>query len=162
MAYSGDEIVNNMALCCEYPVNCVPKRVGIQSQQLLLAYFSGSGKIRQIMSRQIYSRKFKPVTFGQWLRTLREDMDLPLRAAAAAAEMDQASLSKAELGQRLLTKEQVEKLAKLYRVNKTDAEARLMVEKFRQEEEKNPAAARHALMLLAEEAGLYHAAAAKS
>ncbi len=107
------------------------------------------------MSRHIYSKKIKSVTFGQWLRTLREDMDLPLRAAAAAADMDQASLSKAELGQRLLTKEQVEKLAKLYKVNKTNAEARLMVEKFRQAEEKNPAAARHALMLLAEEAGIY-------
>ncbi len=114
------------------------------------------------MSRQYYSKKIKSVTFGQWLRDLREAMDLPLRAAAAAADMDQASLSKAELGQRLLTKEQVSKLAKLYKVNKTDAEARLMVEKFRQAEEKNPAAARHALLLLAEEAGLYYAAGAKS
>ena len=110
------------------------------------------------MSGQDYSKKNKSVTLGQWLRGLREAMELPLRVAAAAAEMDQASLSKAELGQRLLTKEQVGKLAKLYKVNKTDAEARLMVEKFRHAEEKNPAAARHALMLLAEEAGLYHAA----
>ena len=155
MAYSGDKIVNNRAFCCEYPVNCAPKTLRIQGQQLSLAYFNGSGKIRQIMSRHIYSKKIKSVTFGQWLRTLREDMDLPLRAAAAAADMDQASLSKAELGQRLLTKEQVGKLAKLYKVNKTNAEARLMVEKFRQAEEKNPAAARHALMLLAEEAGIY-------
>jgi len=106
------------------------------------------------MSRQYYSKKTESVTLGQWLRGLREAMDLPLRVAAAA-EMDQASLSKAELGQRLLTKEQVGKACKLYKVNKTDAEARLMVEKFRHAEEKNPAAARHALMLLAEAAGIY-------
>src|SRR6266853_4619428 len=50
------------------------------------------------MSRQSYSKKIKSVTFGQWLRTLREDMDLPLRAAAAAAEMDQASSEQGRIG----------------------------------------------------------------
>src|SRR6266568_3475256 len=114
------------------------------------------------MSSTTYSKHSQVPRFGRWLRELREGKGLPLRTVAAAADMDQASLSKAELGQRLLTKEQVSKLAKLYKVNKTDAEARLMVEKFRQAEEKNPAAARHALLLLAEEAGLYYAAGAKS
>lgn len=93
--------------------------------------------------------------FGEWLRQLRASQDLPLRTVAAAAEMDMTHLSKAELGQRLLTGEQTAKLAKFFKVSETEAEARRMVEKFRQEGEGNPKAARQAVQMLAEEAGLY-------
>ena len=69
--------------------------------------------------------------------------------------LDVAVLSKIELGQRVATEEQTRNLAKFFGVNETEAQARRMVEKFRQEGEENPEAARRAVSILAEEAGLY-------
>jgi transcriptional regulator with XRE-family HTH domain len=97
-----------------------------------------------------------PPHFGEWLRQLREEKELPLRAVAAAAEMDQAHLSKIELGQRLPTPEQTAALAKFFRQNPTTMEARRIAEKFRLEHADNPAAA-EALDILSEDPAPYHA-----
>ena len=78
--------------------------------------------------------------FGEWLRGLREAKELPLRVVAAAAEMDQAHLSKVELGQRLLTTEQAAAIAKFFKIDAKETEARRIVEKFRLEHADNPAA----------------------
>lgn len=78
--------------------------------------------------------------FGEWLRGLREGKELPLRVVAAAAEMDQAHLSKVELGQRLLTAEQAAAIAKFFDLDANEIEARRIVEKFRLEHADNPAA----------------------
>jgi transcriptional regulator with XRE-family HTH domain len=106
------------------------------------------------MSSANYSKKAEP-HFGEWLRQMRLEKDLPLRVVAAEAEMDQAHLSKIELGQRLPTEEQTSKLAKFFKVAETEIQARRMAEKFREESEKHPAAGREALYILAEEAGIY-------
>lgn len=82
------------------------------------------------------------LTFGQWLRKMREDKGVPLRTVAAAAEMDQAHLSKVELGHRVLTKLQAEALAHYFGVDLQDMEARRIAEKFRQDFADNPAAER--------------------
>lgn len=86
-------------------------------------------------------------TFGEWLRQMREAKDVPLRVVAAAAEMDQAHLSKAELGQRPLTAEQAAAIARYFKVDATEMEARRIAEKFRTEHAGNPAAAQ-ALQIL--------------
>jgi transcriptional regulator with XRE-family HTH domain len=93
------------------------------------------------MASTKYSSKGKtsPPRFGEWLRHLREERKLPLRAVAAAAEMDQAHLSKAELGQRLLTADQVAAIAKFFKEDGTQMEARRIAEKFRMEHADNPA-----------------------
>lgn len=80
--------------------------------------------------------------FGEWLRQMRENKEVPLRVVAAAAEMDQAHLSKAELGQRLLTADQAAAIAKYFKVDTTEMEARRIAEKFRAEHSENPAAAK--------------------
>jgi predicted nucleotidyltransferase len=54
-------------------------------------------------------------TLGAKLRNLREENHLPLRKAAALIDIDVAILSKMERGERRLTKEVVQKLAKLYK-----------------------------------------------
>jgi transcriptional regulator with XRE-family HTH domain len=82
----------------------------------------------------------RQLRFGEWLRRLREEHKLPLRAVAAAAEMDQAHLSKAELGQRLPTAGQVAAIAKFFKVDPTEMEARRIAEKFQMENADNPAA----------------------
>ena len=94
------------------------------------------------MSSIKYTSKSKasPPRFGEWLRQLREERKLPLRAVAAAAEMDQAHLSKAELCQRLLTAEQVATIARFFKVDGTEMEAHRIAEKFRMEHADNPAA----------------------
>src|SRR5215469_12872908 len=95
------------------------------------------------MSSASYTSKGKatsPLRFGEWLRGMREERGLPLRAVAAEAEMDQAHLSKAELGQRLLTAEQAAAVAKFFKIDAMEMEARRIVEKFRMEHANNPAA----------------------
>lgn len=87
------------------------------------------------------------LTFGPWLRKLREGKGVPLRAVAAAAEMDQAHLSKVELGHRILTKPQAAALARYFCLDLEDMEARRIAEKFRQDFADNPAAERAVQML---------------
>lgn len=58
-------------------------------------------------------------TIGKKLRKLREENGLLLRKVAALLDIDVAILSKMERGERRLTKEIVQKLAKIY---KHDAE----------------------------------------
>ncbi len=89
----------------------------------------------------------EPDSFGYFLRQLRERGGLPLREVAAAVEMDQAHLSKAELGQRLPTVAQTEALARFFRQDPVEWEARRITQKFRQDHAGNPAAARAVLML---------------
>ena len=107
------------------------------------------------MSSKRQSNTDASLPFGEWLRQLRVKRDLPLRAVAAATEMDQAHLSKIELSQRLPTEEQTSKLAGFFGVNERETEARRIVEKFRQETQDNPAAAREAIYILAEGVGIY-------
>lgn len=52
---------------------------------------------------------------GDKLRRLREENELPLRKVAAMVDIDVAILSKMERGERRLTKDIVQKLAKLYK-----------------------------------------------
>lgn len=92
--------------------------------------------------------------FGEWLRGLRESKELPLRVVAAAAEMDQAHLSKAELGQRLLTAEQANSIAKFFGIAANEFEARRIVERFRLEHADNPAA-EQAVNMLHEDPAIY-------
>ena len=73
------------------------------------------------------------IQFGKWLRRLRLQRGVPLRVVAAAAEMDQAHLSKIELGQRLLTARQTLAIAKFFKIDPVEMDARRIAEKFRRE-----------------------------
>lgn len=94
------------------------------------------------------------VRFGVWLRGIRQSRQLPLRAVAAAAEMDQAHLSKVELGHRLLTSEQSSAIAKFFEMDAQEIEARRIVERFRIEYAGNPAAG-YAINMLREDPVIY-------
>ncbi len=95
-------------------------------------------------------RQSQPVRLGPWLRELRQKKDLALREVAAAVEMDQAHLSKAELGQRIPTPDQVSRLAAFFKVPPDQMEGRRVTEKVMQEIAASPAA-EHALFILREE-----------
>ncbi len=70
--------------------------------------------------------------------------------------MDQAHLSKVELGQRLLTAEQAAAIAKFFALDANEIEARRIVEKFRVEHAHNPAA-EQAINMLHEQPAFYGA-----
>lgn len=91
---------------------------------------------------------------GEWLRGLRERRGLPIRVVAAAAEMDQAHLSKVELGQRLLTAKQASAIAKFFEMDSEEIEAHRIAEKFRHDNADNPAAER-AIYILHEDSAPY-------
>lgn len=91
---------------------------------------------------------------GEWLRSMRESKRLPLRVVAAAAEMDQAHLSKVELGQRMLTTDQAFAIAKFFSVDVNEMEARRIAEKFRFEYATNPAA-EQAIHMIKENIAVY-------
>jgi transcriptional regulator with XRE-family HTH domain len=110
------------------------------------------------MSSTNYAKRSQPPRFGEWLRQLRVAKEVPLRTVAAAADMDQAHLSKIELGQRVPTEEQTAKLARFFGLNETETHARRIAEKFRQEFQDHPKAAREAIYILAESAGIYRTA----
>lgn len=92
--------------------------------------------------------------FGAWLRELRSKKGLALREVAAAVEMDQAHLSKAELGQRIPTADQVARLANFFEIPAAHMEARRVAERALQEIESSPLA-QEALLLLREESIQY-------
>ena len=60
------------------------------------------------------------MTFGNYIRKLREDKQLLLREVASQMNIDTALLSKIERGTRIARKEQVEELAKT--LNKSENE----------------------------------------
>lgn len=83
-----------------------------------------------------------PIRFGAWLRYLRESKNLPLRVIAAAAEMDQAHLSKVELGHRLLTPKQSIAIAEFFQIDPNEIEARRIAECFQSKYSNSPAVRR--------------------
>ena len=88
-----------------------------------------------------------PATLGAWLRQLRQDLNLPLRSVAAAAEIDSTLLSKIELGQRLPTEQQMRAFAAFFKVPPEEMEAKRLAEKFWTDHGENPAAGKAALLI---------------
>ncbi len=66
------------------------------------------------------------MTFSIWLRSLREECEVPLRVVAAAVDMDSTLLSKLEVGDRLPTDAQAKALAKHYKVSADEMRRRLV------------------------------------
>ena len=59
-------------------------------------------------------------TFGETIRNLRESKGLLLRQIAATLEVDTAFISKVERNERMLRKEQVQKVAAMLEVPEND------------------------------------------
>jgi len=59
-------------------------------------------------------------SFGEIIRKFREEQELPLRKVAAILDTDQSLLSKIERNERKASKEQVIRLAKIFKVNEKE------------------------------------------
>ncbi len=71
----------------------------------------------------------KVQTFGETLRKLREDNDMPLRKLAALLDIDQSTLSKIERNERSANSDLIEKIAKIFKVNKKDLQVNFLSDK---------------------------------
>ncbi len=61
--------------------------------------------------------KQKILTFGEYIRELRENAGLPIRKVAAKLDIDPSLLGKIERNDRQPTKEQIKKLAQIFKEN---------------------------------------------
>jgi transcriptional regulator with XRE-family HTH domain len=61
-------------------------------------------------------------SFGEYLRSRREDLGLPLRKVAAKLDIDTSILSKIERSERVATKEMLPTLAKTLEVQEKEIE----------------------------------------
>lgn len=93
----------------------------------------------QIMSKIIVQDKMKQ-TFGEHIRVLRENVNLPLRKVSAVLDIDPSTLSKIERGERSANKDMIPLLAKLFKEDKRKLELILLSDKVAYElvNEENP------------------------
>ncbi|SFU77701.1 Helix-turn-helix domain-containing protein [Pustulibacterium marinum] len=79
------------------------------------------------------------MTFGEYIREIREEQQLLLREVASQMNIDTALLSKIERGTRMARKEQAEALAKVLKQNKNELLQFWMADKivFMLKDEKN-------------------------
>lgn len=59
-------------------------------------------------------------TFGEKVRKLREQADMPLRKLSALLDIDQSTLSKIERGERNPSTDLIEKLSAIFEIDKKD------------------------------------------
>tara|TARA_R100000149_G_C5797462_1_gene86231 strand:- start:172 stop:498 length:327 start_codon:yes stop_codon:yes gene_type:complete len=85
------------------------------------------------------SQNIPKMTFGEYIREIREEKQLLLREVASEMNLDTALLSKIERGTRIARKEQVEALAKALKQNKSELLQFWMADKivFMLKDEKN-------------------------
>jgi HTH-type transcriptional regulator, competence development regulator len=65
-------------------------------------------------------------TFGETLRKLREDRDMPLRELASILEIDQSTLSKIERNERKAGKELIEKISDVFNIKEKELRINFM------------------------------------
>ncbi|MDD5704954.1 MAG: helix-turn-helix transcriptional regulator [Kiritimatiellae bacterium] len=92
------------------------------------------------MSSRPTSTPAAALPLGAWLRQLRQSRHLPIRAVAAAVEMDTAHLSKIELGQRLPTETQCKAIAAYFDLPPQQLQASRIAARFLNDYGSNPAA----------------------
>ena len=69
-------------------------------------------------------------TFGEYIRLLREENNMPLRKLAAYLDIDQSTLSKIERNERHPTKEMVPVIAEVFDVDYKKLKIRFLSEKI--------------------------------
>lgn len=69
-------------------------------------------------------------SFGEYIRQLREDRNLPLRKIAADLDIDTSTLSKIEKNERSANDQIIEKLAEIFTIDKADLKVRYLSDKI--------------------------------
>jgi HTH-type transcriptional regulator, competence development regulator len=69
-------------------------------------------------------------SFGEYIRQLREDRNLPLRKIAAELDIDTSTLSKIEKNERNASEQIIEKLSEIFAIDKADLKVRYLSDKI--------------------------------
>jgi transcriptional regulator with XRE-family HTH domain len=69
-------------------------------------------------------------SFGEYIRQLREDRNLPLRKIAADLDIDTSTLSKIEKNERNANDQIIEKLSEIFAIDKADLKVRYLSDKI--------------------------------
>ena len=69
-------------------------------------------------------------SFGEYIRQLREERNLPLRKIAAELDIDTSTLSKIEKNERNANDQIIEKLSEIFAIDKADLKIRYLSDKI--------------------------------
>lgn len=70
------------------------------------------------------------ISFGEYIRTLRENANLPLRKVAAELDIDTSTLSKIEKNERNANEQIIDRISKIFHVEKSDLKVRYLSDKI--------------------------------
>lgn len=70
------------------------------------------------------------VSFGEYLRELRESSNLPLRKVAAELDIDTSTLSKIEKNARNANEQIIEGIARIFKIDKSELKIRYLSDKI--------------------------------
>ena len=72
----------------------------------------------------------KKVSFGEYIRTLRVEKNLPLRKIAAELDIDPSTLGKIERNERKATNYLIKKIAKIFQIDEKILKVKYMSDKI--------------------------------
>ncbi len=70
------------------------------------------------------------ITFGEYIRTLRENANLPLRKVAAELDIDTSTLSKIEKNERNANDQIIDGISRIFHINKSELKVRYLSDKI--------------------------------
>jgi HTH-type transcriptional regulator, competence development regulator len=83
----------------------------------------------QILPKQNMS-KTDNITFGEYIRTLRENANLPLRKVAAELDIDTSTLSKIEKNERNANEQIIDGISRIFHIDKSELKVRYLSDKI--------------------------------
>ena len=69
-------------------------------------------------------------TFGEYIRRLREEINLPLRKVAAQLDVDTSTLSKVERGERPMSIDYLKPLSKILKIDYKELQVRFLADRI--------------------------------
>lgn len=69
-------------------------------------------------------------TFGEYIRRLREERNLPLRKVAAQLDVDTSTLSKVERGERPMSIDYLKPLSQILKINYKELQVRFLADRI--------------------------------
>ena len=86
-------------------------------------------KFGQNLSKHKMSKK-NNTSFGEYIKQLREDKQLPLRKIAAELDIDTSTLSKIEKNERNASEQIIERLSEIFEIDKGELKVRYLSDKI--------------------------------
>ena len=86
-------------------------------------------KFGQNLSKRKMS-KINNTSFGEYIKQLREDKQLPLRKIAAELDIDTSTLSKIEKNERNASEQIIERLSEIFEIDKGELKVRYLSDKI--------------------------------